>query len=123
MASKYDKSAQAQKLDIDKILPASHVDFLRSALDEAGVPRLPGDNGREMVLERIRSVNMTPDDAGELLEVAFRHPLIKMFVNALGVAPKDAVEACHARGIKVGALIGRQEHARKQLGAGVDFLV
>lgn len=123
MASKYDKGLQAQKLDVDKVLPAPHVEFLRKALDEAGIPRLPGDNGREMVIERIRNVNMTPEDAGELLEIAFHHPMIKMFVNALGVPPRDAVEACHARGIKVGALIGRLEHAKKQIAASVDFLV
>ena len=123
MASKYDKGLQAQKLDIDAILPAAHVAFLREAMDAAGIPRLPDDNGREMVIERIRNINMTPEDAGVLLEVAFRHPMIKMFVNALGVPPKDAVDACHARGIKVGALIGRLDHARKQIAAGVDFLV
>jgi NAD(P)H-dependent flavin oxidoreductase YrpB (nitropropane dioxygenase family) len=123
MASKYDRGIQQQKLDIDKILPDTHVDFLRSALDAAGIPRLPENNGREAVLERIRGINMTPDDAIALLEVAFRHPLVKLYVNALGVAPKDAVEACHARGIKVGAMIGKLEHAKKQIAAGVDFLV
>ncbi len=123
MASKYDRGIQQQKLNIDEILPATHVEFVRKALDAAGIPRLPDDNGREAVIERIRNVNMTPDDAGELLEVAFRHPMIKMYVNALGVTPTDVVEACHARGIKVGAMIGQVAHARKQIAAGCDFLV
>lgn len=123
MASKYDRGIQQQKLDVDKILPASHVEFVRKALDEAGIPRLPEDEGRQMVIDRIKSVNMTPDDAGELLEVAFRHPMIKAYINALGVVPKDVAEACHARGIKVGALVGQVAHARKQIAAGCDFLV
>ena len=53
MASKYDKGLQAQKLDIDAILPAAHVAFLREAMDAAGIARLPDDNGREMVIERM----------------------------------------------------------------------
>ena len=40
MASKYDKGLQAQKLDIDAILPAAHVAFLREAMDAAGIARL-----------------------------------------------------------------------------------
>jgi NAD(P)H-dependent flavin oxidoreductase YrpB (nitropropane dioxygenase family) len=44
-------------------------------------------------------------------------------VSALGVPPADVIEAVHARGGLVGALIGSAEHARRQVAAGVDVVV
>lgn len=66
--------------------------------------------------------NMREAGAGELLDVAFNHP-IKLFVNALGVPPAAIIERCHANDIAVGALTGAREHALKHAEAGVDLLV
>ncbi|MBV7477537.1 hypothetical protein [Pseudomonas sp. PDM31] len=45
---------------------------------------------------------MTPESAQELIEVALRHPLVKLVVNTLGTPPKEKVRERQARGIKVG---------------------
>ncbi|MFO1189066.1 MAG: nitronate monooxygenase family protein [Alphaproteobacteria bacterium] len=118
--NKYDKSA---RLRIDpNDLPKEQVEFMRRVLDEAGVARLPPGEGEAMVRERLARIHMTPEHVVELMEVALRHP-IKAVVNALGVPPKDQVERLHARGIKVGSMVGKVEHAINHKAAGVDFVV
>ncbi|MET0294468.1 MAG: nitronate monooxygenase [Phenylobacterium sp.] len=57
-----------------------------------------------------------------LLNVAFRHP-IRLIANALGLAPPMMIDRAKAAGVPVGALVGSKEHAVRQVGAGVDFVV
>ena len=54
---------------------------------------------------------LTAHGGMELIEVALRHPQVKLVVSALGVAPREMIDVLHARGIKVGALVGSVEHA------------
>jgi NAD(P)H-dependent flavin oxidoreductase YrpB (nitropropane dioxygenase family) len=56
------------------------------------------------------------------LEVAFAHP-IALLVNALGPMPDDVCVSAHERGIRTAALVGRVEHARRQVAAGVDIII
>ena len=103
-------------------LPREQIEFLRNLLDEAGVPPLPEGEAEEMLRKEVEKVNMTREESEALFDVALEHP-IKMVVNALGVPSKEQVERMHARGIKVGALVGKPEHAVKQKEAGVDIVV
>src|SRR5581483_11233343 len=57
-----------------------------------------------------------------LLDVAFRHP-IALIANALGTPPPVMLERGRAAGVPVAALVGKPEHARRQLDAGVDLLI
>ena len=75
-----------------------------------------------MVRENMARIMLTPEESMVLLEVALKHP-VKLVVNALGTPPKDLVDDLHARGIKVGSLVGSPKHARDQLAVGVDVLV
>jgi NAD(P)H-dependent flavin oxidoreductase YrpB (nitropropane dioxygenase family) len=59
----------------------------------------------------------------ELIEVAVRHPRIRLVVSALGVAPREMIDQLHDKGLKVGALVGKVEHASSQVKAGIDVLV
>ncbi|MAG33017.1 MAG: monooxygenase [Deltaproteobacteria bacterium] len=57
------------------------------------------------------------------VDVALRHPKVKLLVNALGPPPKDIIDLAHEHGVKVAALTGSVEHAQRQKQQGVDIIV
>ena len=61
--------------------------------------------------------------ASPVLDVAFKHKNVKMFVNALGVPPEFARKKARDAGVLVGALAGAKQHAIKHAEAGVDVIV
>ncbi|HJN95254.1 MAG TPA: nitronate monooxygenase [Gammaproteobacteria bacterium] len=69
-----------------------------------------------------RNAFLTKGRAGSIIDVAFSHP-IKLIANALGVPPAYMIDMGKARGVVTAALIGSQEHAIKQVEAGVDIVV
>ncbi|MGD9921213.1 MAG: nitronate monooxygenase [Lautropia sp.] len=121
MPKNYDSVKEASKMAIAD-LPREQLEFMRDVCDEAGIPRLPEAEAEKMLLEEISHIHMTPEQNRELVEVALRHP-IKLVVNALGTPPKDLVDRFHTMGIKVGAMIGKVEHALAQRDAGVDLVI
>lgn len=110
------------KLSLDELLPRAHREFVTRILDEAGVPRLPEAQARDLIEEQARELNMTPRQAQRLLDVCLTHP-IHLVVNALGTPPAETVQALQSRGIRVGSLVGSAAHAKAQIEAGVDMLV
>lgn len=120
MPSKY-QSLESKRLTVAD-LPEKQTEFLRKWCDEAGVPPLPEDLREELIQAELDKMFFTPEQAGELLEVALNHP-IKLVVNALGAPDKEMVDDLHSRGIKVGSLIGKLGHAQRQIDAGVDMIV
>jgi NAD(P)H-dependent flavin oxidoreductase YrpB (nitropropane dioxygenase family) len=115
-----------QQLDSPRLtlsdLPKEQTDYLRRWCDAADVPRLPEDIADELIQAELDKLQFTPDQAKRLLDVALEHP-IKAVVNALGAPDREMVDALHARSIKVGSLIGKLQHAERQISAGVDFIV
>jgi NAD(P)H-dependent flavin oxidoreductase YrpB (nitropropane dioxygenase family) len=103
---------------LEKMIPQEHRDFVERILDQYGVPKLPADaeTGRDLL-----SWNDT--EARQQVEIGLERPDVKLIVNALGPPPKDVVDQAHAAGVKVAALIGRKDHALKQLANGVDIIV
>jgi NAD(P)H-dependent flavin oxidoreductase YrpB (nitropropane dioxygenase family) len=108
--------------DPEKILPREHRDYIAGLLDADGIPRLPADESVAFVKEYAERMNFTPTENAKFLEVALRHP-VGVIVNALGIAPREVIDMIHARGLKIGALVGSTKHALKQRAAGVDFVV
>ena len=108
--------------DPARILPAGHRAFVDRLLDDAGVPRLPADQATRFAREWAQKMVMTSADSERSLQIALRHP-VKLVVGALGVPPKHIVDEVHARGLKVGALVGAVKHALRQRDAGVDLIV
>jgi NAD(P)H-dependent flavin oxidoreductase YrpB (nitropropane dioxygenase family) len=97
--------------------PAEHEAFLAALLERYEVPELASQpSGRGGML------SVSPEAAGSLLDVAFRHP-VRLIASALGPPPAELTEQAHARGIVVAALVGTVEHARRQQSAGVDLIV
>src|SRR5436189_108932 len=65
------------------------------------------------------AVGFTPDQ----LEVALRHPKVRLIANALGTPPDDVIKHIHDAGLKVAALCGSPYQAMKHKDAGVDIVI
>lgn len=104
-------------VDINKLIPQSHRDFVDKTLADLGVPPLPEEGDRnEGVLGWLHSV------ARSHVEVALKHP-IKLIANALGSPPKDVIDQVHQAGVPVAALAGSAKHAQRHAENGVDIVV
>lgn len=103
---------------LEKMIPQEHRDFVESVLEKHGVPPLPADaeQGRDLL-----SWNDT--EAREQVDISLDRPDVTLVVNALGPPPKDVVDEVHQAGKKVAALVGRKDHALKQVAGGVDIIV
>ena len=104
-------------VDINKLIPQAHRDFVAKTLADLGVPPLPADGaGSEGVLGWLHSV------ARSHVDVALGHR-ISLIANALGSPPADVLEQSHAAGVPVAALAGTATHARRHADNGVDIVV
>jgi NAD(P)H-dependent flavin oxidoreductase YrpB (nitropropane dioxygenase family) len=104
-------------VDIEKLIPQSHRDFVDKTLADLGVPPLPDDEQRSAgVLGWLHSV------ARSHVDVALKHP-IKLIANALGSPPKDVIDRAHDAGVPVAALAGSSKHALRHVENGVDIVV
>jgi NAD(P)H-dependent flavin oxidoreductase YrpB (nitropropane dioxygenase family) len=107
----------ADPAEYHKMLPKEHVDFLNTLLDRYGVPPLP-----EGATAALAMHNWSDQVSRKQVELALSYP-IRLIANALGPPPKDIVDLCHAKGVKVAALVGSKKHAKKQVEQGVDVIV
>ena len=100
-------------------IPPRHWEFVAGLLERHGIDpgRLTAAPGADGTAQAI-----APGGVEDLLDVTFAHP-VALVANALGPPPPAMVERAHAAGIAVAALVGRREHAERQLAAGVDVLV
>lgn len=104
-------------VDIDKLIPQTHRDFVAKTLADLGVPPLPDDAARnEGTLGWLHSV------ARSHVDVALNHP-IKLIANALGSPPADVIDQAHAAGVAVAALAGSAKHAARHAANGVDIVI
>lgn len=111
------------KLDLKKLLPQENLDFVHQFCEDAGFPSLPEAEANELMQTHMAEINMTPKDADVLLQTALEFKGVKLVVNALGTPSKHQVNELHERGLKVGSLVGKVDHVKSHLDAGVDLLV
>jgi NAD(P)H-dependent flavin oxidoreductase YrpB (nitropropane dioxygenase family) len=109
--------AMASADDYKKILPPEHVRFLNDLLDRHGVAPLPEDASAELAM-----ASWTDEVSRKQVELSLTYP-IRLIANALGPPPRDIIAQCHQKGVKVAALVGSKEHAKKQVAQGVDIIV
>ena len=112
--------------DLQSMIPASHRQWLESVLARYGIAPLPGDGSSGSTVHGGISgeqIGWTHEICRALLEVAFGYPGLKLMVNALGTPPEDILAECRARGILVGALAGKVQHAVAHRDGGVDFII
>lgn len=106
--------------ELQAMVPQAWHDFVNKVLEENDVPPLPEDLDEKRAIAAGLGVD---DQAGGAVDVALRHPLVKLLVNALGPVPEHVVKQCHDHGVLVGALVGAPRHAQKQVEIGVDVIV
>jgi NAD(P)H-dependent flavin oxidoreductase YrpB (nitropropane dioxygenase family) len=99
-------------------VPPQHREFADKILAAHGVPKLP---------EGERPVNQllgwTAATATPQLEVALKHPRVRLIANALGTPPADVIERVHGAGRRMAALCGSGKQARSHKAAGIDVII
>jgi len=102
---------------LEAMIPEGHRAFVEQLLQRHDVPKLPeGMDAYHGLLA------WSVEQAGPQIRLALEYD-IKMVVNALGPPPPDIVEACHAKGVKIGALTGSVRHAQRHVENGVDVVI
>jgi NAD(P)H-dependent flavin oxidoreductase YrpB (nitropropane dioxygenase family) len=109
--------AMASAADYQKALPPEHVRFLDDLLARYEVPKLPEGATAELAMN-----TWTDQVSRRQVDLALSYP-IRLIANALGPPPREVIAQCHAKGVKVAALVGSKEHAQKQVAQGVDVIV
>ncbi|MAE96307.1 MAG: monooxygenase, partial [Deltaproteobacteria bacterium] len=101
---------------MDERIPEEHRRFLDHLLEEHGVPSLPPDT------KLAEEISVGYEKQRDVIELVFQHP-ISLIASALGPPPPWMVEMGREHGVKVAALAGTVEHARRHVEAGVDIVV
>lgn len=109
--------AMGDAADYQKMLPPAHLRFVDELLARYEVPPLPEGATTELAMH-----TWTDQVSRKQVELALQYP-IRLIANALGPPPREIIERCHAKGVKVAALVGSKEHAKKQVEQGVDVIV
>lgn len=111
--------------DLRAMIPERHKAWVESVLARHGIPPLPADatDGSRHGSISGEQIGWTHDTCRRLLDVAFGYSGLKAMVNALGTPPPDILAECRARGILVGALAGKVQHAIAHRDGGVDFII
>jgi len=99
-------------------IPPQHRAFVQKVLADHGVPKLP--EGEKPVNELL---GWTAATATPQVEVALRHPKVRLIANALGTPPDDVIKEIHDSGRLVAALCGSAKHARAHKAAGIDIII
>lgn len=97
-------------------IPDGHRKFLDDLLDQHGVPSLPDDVETDM------QISVGYEYQREAIELVFEHN-ISLIASALGPPPSWLIEMARKNGVKVAALAGTVEHARRHVESGVDIVV
>src|SRR5271170_2828495 len=99
-------------------IPQAHRAFVDKILERHGIPDLPAEEKGGIDL-----LGWTAATAAPQIDVALRHPKVKLIANALGTPPADVIERVHDSGRLMAALCGATKHALAQKKAGVDILI
>ncbi|MEE2665407.1 MAG: nitronate monooxygenase family protein [Myxococcota bacterium] len=101
---------------LDELISDEHRKFVDRLLEEHKVPPLPPD------VEVSGGLTVGYEQQRDVIELAFQHP-ISLIASALGPPPSWMIEQGREHGVKVAALAGTVEHARRHVEAGVDIVV
>src|SRR5689334_15580805 len=110
-------SAEELAETLRKMVPQEHLDFGKKILADHGVPVEDSDG------DTLQLLGWTEATATPQVEVALKHPKVKMIANALGTPPADVIERIHGTGRLVAALCGAGKQALSHKAAGVDIII
>jgi NAD(P)H-dependent flavin oxidoreductase YrpB (nitropropane dioxygenase family) len=119
---KYEGMGEVDPKKLEEMLraavPEEHRRFAKKLLMDHGVPELP--EGEKPIGELL---GWTAATANPQIDVALRHPKVKLIANALGTPPPDVIDRIHESGRLVTALCGSSKQGRAHRDAGVDIIV
>ncbi len=120
-----EKSGEVDAKVFQDLIPKPVTDWIESVLEEYEVPPLPEgfEHDADIGGGGTGLLGWTEGGGRNHVDIALRHPGMKLLVNALGPPPKDIIDLAHDHGIKVAALTGAVEHAIRQQQQGVDIIV
>jgi len=101
---------------MDERIPKEHREFLDTLLEHHEVPPLPSD------VQLAPEFSVGYESQREVVELVFQHR-ISLIASALGPPPPWMIEMGQKHRVKVAALAGTVEHARRHVEAGVDIVV
>jgi len=101
---------------LDERIPEEHRRFLDELLERYEVPPLPAG------AKAGYGLSVGYEQQREVIELAFSRP-ISLIASALGPPPAWMIEQGREKGVKVAALAGTVEHARRHVEAGVDIVI
>jgi len=110
-------SAEELAETLRKMVPQEHLDFAKKVLADHGVPVENADE------DTLQLLGWTEATATPQVEMALKHPKVRMIANALGTPPAEMIKHIHDEGRKVAALCGSPSQARKHADAGVDIII
>lgn len=114
------KEGSVDPVDLGTMIPQEYRDFRADVLKDY---KIDGEDLRKQSNEFSNwGENMQESGATKMLQIGFDHG-VKLYANALGVPPAWMLELCKKNNVPVAALVGKKEHAIKQVEAGVDILV
>jgi NAD(P)H-dependent flavin oxidoreductase YrpB (nitropropane dioxygenase family) len=102
--------------ELDEKIPQEHRRFVEDLLAKHDVPPLPAD------AEVAPEFSVGYENQRDVIELVFEHR-IGLIASALGPPPGWMIEQGRAKGVKVAALAGTVDHARRHMEAGVDIVV
>jgi len=120
------KTGEVDASVFQNLIPDETKKWIEGVLAEYEVPPLPegyAASGEGVGGGSSGLLGWTEGGGRNHVDVALRHPGVKLLVNALGPPPKDIIDLAHEHGVKVAALTGAVEHAQRQKQAGVDIIV
>lgn len=111
-----DRAGGMSAEELDQQIPEGHRRFLEDLLERHEVPPLPADTSVRGEL----AVGL--DKQRDVIEMLFEYD-IKLIASALGPPPEWMVAMGREHGVKVAALAGTVEHARRSAAAGADIII
>jgi NAD(P)H-dependent flavin oxidoreductase YrpB (nitropropane dioxygenase family) len=107
---------------LGEMIPEEHRRFVDGILAKYGVPPIAADEA-VVVRRGAGLLSWSHKGAQPLLDIALARPGVRLIANALGPAPEFMVEGGHDAGKVVAGLVGKRQHAERQVQAGVDIIV
>jgi NAD(P)H-dependent flavin oxidoreductase YrpB (nitropropane dioxygenase family) len=102
---------------LKEAIPSQHREFAAKLLADHGIPDVPPDEAHHEL------IGMSLATATPQLDVALRHPKVRMIANALGTPPPEVVQRVQDSGRVIGALCGKVHQAVAHKEAGLDFII
>ncbi|MEO8603810.1 MAG: nitronate monooxygenase family protein [bacterium] len=119
---KYEGMGEVDPAKLEEMLlaaiPEEHRKFADKILADHGVPKLPEGESPVQQLLGWTAATATPQ-----VEVALKHPKVRLIANALGTPPDDIIKQIHDSGRLVAALCGAGKQAKAHKAAGIDIII